>query len=107
MKKTKLANQRESNEETGNGQYYYNAEEITRIINEPEYYPPGYNFSTTAVSAMVSMLTNVVSGETTASATWTTGHKREREEFTLPPQPLLKGSAGMNVFLNITKIYFY
>ncbi|CAL9217703.1 unnamed protein product [Arabidopsis halleri] len=42
---------------------------------------------------MVSMLTNVVSGETTASATWTTGHKREREEFSLPPQPLLKGSA--------------
>ncbi|KAG7594164.1 DNA-binding domain superfamily [Arabidopsis thaliana x Arabidopsis arenosa] len=42
---------------------------------------------------MVSMLTNVVSGETAASATWTTGHKREREEFSLPPQPLLNGSA--------------
>ncbi|CAA0271837.1 Ethylene-responsive transcription factor RAP2-6 [Arabidopsis thaliana] len=44
---------------------------------------------------MVSMLTNVVSGETepSASATRTMGHKREREEFSLPPQPLITGSA--------------
>ncbi|XP_010478999.1 PREDICTED: ethylene-responsive transcription factor RAP2-6-like isoform X2 [Camelina sativa] len=64
-------------------------------MNEPEYYPPGYNLSTTAISAMVSALTDVVSGEAepSDSARWTTGHTIAREEFALPPQPLVTGSA--------------
>ncbi|KAL1194024.1 Ethylene-responsive transcription factor RAP2-6 [Cardamine amara subsp. amara] len=86
---TSVANQRDTNEDTGNDQYYYNADEITRIINEPEYYPSGYNLSATAISSMVSVLTHVVSGETEPLAT---GHKRQREDVSLPPQPLVTGS---------------
>ncbi|CAA7024399.1 unnamed protein product [Microthlaspi erraticum] len=58
-------------------------------MNEPEYYPPGYNLSATAVSAMVSMLAHVVSGETEPSSIVeesTSCHKREREELPLCPQ---------------------
>ncbi|EOA37153.1 hypothetical protein CARUB_v10010478mg [Capsella rubella] len=44
---------------------------------------------------MVSVLTDVVSGEAehSGSTTWTTGHTREREEFVLPTQPLVTSSA--------------
>lgn len=57
-------------------------------MNEPEYYPPGYNLSATAISTMVSVLTHVVSGETEPSGPvqGSTSHKREREESPLCPQ---------------------